>query len=91
MKSYASIDRLEGLYVICEVELIEIQDSKNIDYCDRKTQMMDFLLDDVLNYVGYVMQGDILVVEHDGNGILQIYGKDYAEKQRRIKYIKRFL
>lgn len=91
MKSYASIDRIEGSYMVCEVELIELEESFNVDYSDRETEMMDIPLEKVLSQLGEVTNGDILVVIHNGQSITEVCGKDYDEKQRRIDYLKDLL
>lgn len=87
MMSYASIDRIEDRYVVCEVELIELEESKKIDFCDKETQMMEISLYEANSCVGEVVSGDILVVAHDGEKVTQIYYKDYDEKKRRIEYL----
>lgn len=91
MKSYAAVERFEGSFIVCELELIELEASCNIDYCDRETQMVDIPLSEVLNCVGNVVPGDILVVEHDGETVNQVLGKAFGEKQRRIEYLRQLL
>jgi len=88
MKSYASIDRIEGKWVVCEVELLPIEESKPEDFVTKDTAMMDILLKEILNKLCSVDEGDILVIEHDGEIITNVYYKDNAEKVRRIELLK---
>ena len=92
MKSYASIDRIEGKYAVCEVEMIGIEESKPTDF-NKETKMMEFLLKEnwfsrILNLKTKLKEGDIIVVEHDGEKITKICNTDNAEKQRRIEVLK---
>ena len=43
MKSYASVDRKEGSYVVCEVELMELENSQ-VENCDKAVEMIDIPL-----------------------------------------------
>lgn len=92
MKSYASIDRIEGKYAVCEVEMIKIEESKPTDF-NKETRMMDVLLKEnwfrkIFNLKTKLKEGDIIVVEHDGENITKICNTDNAEKQRRIEVLK---
>lgn len=89
MKSYALIDRIEGSYAICEVELLDLEIGQNVDYCDRETTMIEIPIDVALYSIESLAEGDILVVAHDGKIITQIFGKDYEEKQRRVEYLNK--
>lgn len=91
MKSYASIDRIEEKFAVCEVEMIEIENSKAEDYCEKETKMMNILLEKITARVGNIKEGDILVVEHNGEEIKEIYYKDEEEKQRRVAIITELL
>lgn len=44
MKSYATIDRIEGNFAVCEVELIPIEESKPEDFATKDCEMMDVSL-----------------------------------------------
>lgn len=87
MKSYVSIDRIEGNFAVCEVELIDFERSKPDDF-DKPTEFVDIYLEQINVSVGDVKEGDIIVIEHDENGIIDICYKDEAEKQRRIDVLK---
>lgn len=88
MKSYAAIDRIEANIAVCEVELLETEQSKTTDFFDKKTKMMDVLLEKIHEATESVEEGDILVVEHDGENVIYIYYKDDSEKQRRIEILQ---
>lgn len=88
MKSYAAIDRIEENIAVCEVELLETEQSKTTDFFDKETKMMDVLLEKIHEVTENVEEGDILVVEHDGENVIYIYYKDYSEKQRRIEILQ---
>jgi len=88
MKSYASIDRIEETFAVCEVEMIEIENSKAEDYCEKETEMINIILEKITARVGNIKEGDILVVEHNGEEITEVYCKDEEEKQRRIAVLK---
>ena len=40
MKSYASVDRIEGQFAICEIELVNLEESKSIKYFEKETVMI---------------------------------------------------
>ena len=41
MKSYMTIDRIEGKFAICELEFISTEQSAEVDYWERDTEMID--------------------------------------------------
>lgn len=88
MKSYASIDRIEGKFAVCEVELLPIEESKPEDFVAKDTEMLDILLQEIPENLGKVQEGDILVVEHDGENVTSVYYKDEEEKARRVELLK---
>lgn len=88
MKSYASVDRIEGNYCVCEVELIDVENSSSTDFFEKETEMMDVLLEYVLENVKEVKEGDILIVEHINDNVIYVFGKDEQEKNRRIEILK---
>ena len=79
MKSYASIDRIEGKFAVCEVELISIEERNVEEYVPYDTEFMDISLKNIPADFGKVRDGDILVVEHNGENITSIYYKDDME------------
>ena len=92
MKSYACVDRVEGDFAVCEVELVDAENSKNIELGDRETRMMDAKMENIILDVGQeVHEGDIIVVEHNGIDVIFVYNVDEEEKKRRIEYINQVL
>lgn len=88
MKSYASIDRIEGKFAVCEVELIPVEESKPEDFATKETEMFDVPLQKIPTSIGEVQEGDILVVEHDFEDVYFVYYKDEEEKARRLEILK---
>lgn len=85
MVSYAVVDRIEeDVYVVCEVELVELKESYSIDLFDKEFKMMDILKVDVLECMESIEENDVIVVEHDGENIIRVLYKDDEEKQRRL-------
>lgn len=80
MRSYLSVDRIEENYAVCELELIDIETSKQTAIWDRETQMIDV----PLQFLNGVNEGDVLQVDHCGEAIERIFCIDVEEKQRRI-------
>lgn len=85
MISYASIDRIEGAFAVCEVELIPFEESKPEDFKTKDTVMMDVPLHEFPTIFGDVKQGDVWVVKHDNENVNLIYYKDEEEMARRLK------
>lgn len=88
MISYASIDRLESGFAVCEVELLPVDESRPEDFASKFTVMLEISLKEIYNMLSEVDEGDILVVEHDGEEIEFIYCKDDIEKRRRIELLE---
>ncbi len=88
MKSYASIDRIEGKFAVCEVELIPVEESKPEDFATKETEMFDIPLQKIPTFIREVQEGDILVVEHDFEDVYFVYYKDEEEKARRLEILK---
>ena len=91
MKSYAAIDRIEGKFVVCEVELIPVEESIDLSVFEKETEMLDVELEQITQICGDTQEGDIILVEHDSNHIINVYGKDDTEKQRRIKLLEKIM
>lgn len=88
MTSYASIDRIEGQWVICEVELLPFEESKSEDFASKDTEIMDVLLN---KFPEEVEEGDIFVVKHDGKNVKIVDYKDDDEKIRRQEILKNII
>ena len=89
MTSYASVERIEGEFVVAEVELLPFEESSPEDYATKDTTIIDIELQEVTSYVGEVNEGDILVVEHDGENVTLIYYKDEEERKRRVEILSK--
>ncbi len=56
MKSYASIDRIEGKFAVCEVELIPVEESKPEDFATKETEMFDIPLQKIPTFIREVQE-----------------------------------
>ena len=91
MKSYVSIDRIEGKYAVCEVELLTVKESKPEDFATKETAMMDVPLKKFPKLFGKVREGDIFIVEHDGKNVSFVYFKSEKEKHRRLEVLRNIM
>lgn len=91
MKSFASIDRIESKFAVCEVELISVEERSAEEYVPYDTEFMDVSLECIPISLGQVKDGDILVVEHDSKNISSIYYKDEQEKARRLELLREMM
>ena len=48
MRSYASIDRIEGEYAVLELELLDTNTSKITSFKEKETVMLDFYKDAII-------------------------------------------
>ena len=87
MKCYASIDRIEGNFAVCEVELYFLK-REQLGHDTTDTVMVDIPLQDIPTEIGEVDDGDILLVEYDGQNVTHVYCKDEQEKAKRLKLLK---
>ena len=90
MRCYASVDRIEGKFAVCEINvfLLEDEELKIIGHEMTDWPMIDVPLQEIPADIGEVAEGDILVVEYDKKGVTAIYSKDEEEKARRLKLLK---
>ena len=88
MRSYASVDRIEGEYTVLEVELLDTETSRTTSFKDKETIMVDVLTETIKNVIEEFEEGDIIVLEHEDEIINTFYEKDDNEKQRRIDILK---
>ena len=91
MKSYATIDHIEGDYAVCELELIEAQTSNSVDYFYHDTTMMEIPMKLITEQGIDVSEWEILVVEHDGKNVTHIYEKSEEERIRRIEAFNKMM
>ena len=89
MTSFAPVYSIVDVAIIvCKVELYTLDENITIPFGRKKTKTMYIEVNEVPEEVGTVCQGDVLVVEQDGEQITQVLYKDENEKQRRIDYLK---
>ena len=93
MRCYASVDRIEGKYAVCEINvfLLEDEELKTIGHEITDWPMVDVPLQEIPADIGEVEEGDILIVEYDKKGVTAIYSKDEEEKARRLKLLKEIM
>lgn len=85
MVSFAVVDRIEeDRYVVCEVEIVELEESNSTALNDKEFIMMDILKVDALKCMELIEENDVIVVEHDAENIIRVLYKDDEEKQRRL-------
>ena len=89
MISYASIDRIEGQLVVCEVELIPFEESRPEDFKTKDTVMMYIPLSEFPANYGNVNEGDAWVVKHDNECVECVLYKDEAEMARRHEILRK--
>lgn len=85
MISFASRCQEEKGIVTLDVEIVEKEVRIFLMPRYVQSEKMYMSLDKLTSVVGKTVEGDILVVEHDGVEILKVLGKDELEKQRRIE------
>ena len=82
-----SVDRVEGDYVVCEVENISTFDSLTIDFCDKLDEC--FMAEVPKNMFNVkklpIIQGMVYTVIHNGDTIDEIWAIDKSEKARRVQ------
>lgn len=88
MKSYAVIDRIEGEFAVCEVELLYVEDSNTEEYFYHDTTMIEV---PVALFKETVSEGDVFVVEHDEDTVFYVHSKDDEEKKRRKEIFKKMM
>ena len=88
MRSYASIDRIEGKFAVCEVEIYLVEESRRSGVELSETVMVDIPLQKIIEEFGTSQEGDILIVDYDNGDVTTIYCKDEEEKARRLALLK---
>ncbi len=87
MISYASLERFEGNYAVCEVEQLSIFDSIIGDF-SKECYMAD-VPTELFDEKGISMIiGNVYSVEHDGSKVIQIIRLEEAETQRRVEWLQ---
>ena len=83
--SFASVCSVGEEYARCEVEIIPVDESMQDDTFKKESVMVEIPLKEI-PYV--VREGEILVVAHDGENIIEVCGKDDRERDRRTARFK---
>lgn len=91
MISFASRCQVENNIVTLDVEIVEKEVRVFLRPYQIQSENMYMDLDKLTAVVGATVEGDILVVEHDGVEILNVLGKDELEKQRRIESLSQMM
>lgn len=95
MRSFVSIDRIEGDFAVCEIELISVEESIFTDPFDKETEMLDVPVKFIRHFINEepIEEGDIFIVEYDkeANEILWVYKRDDEERNRRLEIIQKLI
>ena len=85
MISYLSVDRVESLWVVCEVENVPIECSR-VEDLDIECFMCDIDFE-LFYYKGFVpRQGEVYSVYHENGKVLEILSLEIGEARRRIEF-----
>ena len=85
--SYASLERIENDYAVCEVEQISFLESAVGDF--TKECYMDNVPLTMFDETGtQPLEGHVYSVEHDGEHVVKIVRYEENETQRRIDWIR---
>ena len=76
MESFASIDRIEGNFVVLEVELVRAQERAEYDFLDDDQTVFVDVPKSMTAKLGEIREGDILLVTHQDGIISNIVCKD---------------
>lgn len=87
MISYMSIDRIEGKFAVCEIELIWVELSKTEDYWKKETKMVDVPIDKFKDCES-ISEGDIFIAVHDDGAVVEVRCRDDEEKARRTALLQ---
>ncbi|MBR3720854.1 MAG: hypothetical protein IKN09_03855 [Clostridia bacterium] len=87
MLSYASLERIENGFAVCEVEQVSVFDSTVGDF-SKECYMADIPL--ALFEESYVqpVEGHVYSVEHDGKNVTKVVRYEESETQRRINWLQ---
>ena len=85
--SYASLERLEGNYAVCEVEQISILDSRVGDF-SKACYMADIPVNMFGDRGIPIREGNVYSVEHDGTKVSKVIRIEEAETVRRREWLQ---
>jgi hypothetical protein len=87
MLSYATIDRIEGDYAVCEVEQVPCTDARVDDYICISCFFTD-VPKTLFTFKGLpIKEGNVYAVLHNGETVEEVKNIDEAEKKRRINVL----
>lgn len=87
MISYASLERFEGDYAVCEVEQLSIFESIVGDF-SKECYMADVHVTMFSEKGISANIGNVYSVEHDGEKVLRIIRLEKNETKRRMEWLK---
>ncbi len=91
MESFASIDRIEGNFVVLEVELVRAQERAEYDFLDDDQTVFVDVPKSMTAKLGEIREGDILLVTHQDEIISNIVCKDDVEKRKRVAKLEEIM
>ena len=87
MLSYMSIDRVEGDFIVCEVENIPTIEAKVDEFWSKPCFMTDVPKAMFSNKGLPIQQGQIYKVIHNGETVDEICAVDENERRRRVQIL----
>ena len=91
MESFASIDRIEGNFVVLEIELVRAQEREEYDFLDDDQTVFVDVPKSMTAKLGEIREGDILLVTHQDGIISNIVCKDDVEKRKRVAKLEEIM
>ena len=85
--SYASLERVEGDYAVCEVEQLSIFYSK-VGNFDKECFMANIPLEKFIDSGVSILVGNVYSVEHDGKQVFRVVRLEKEETKRRQEWLK---
>ena len=86
IESYAAVDRIEGDFVILEIESYSITQNSQVPFSQRRTFMAEVPKFTMLTIAESVHEGDLFVVKHCPEEVRPIKPAP-DEKARRIAFL----
>lgn len=86
IESYAAVDRIEGEFVILEIESYSITQNFEVPFSERRTFMAEVPKFTILSAIEEIHEGDLIVVAHCPAEIRPLRLAP-EEKARRIAFL----
>ena len=90
IESYAAVDRIEGEFVILEIESYSITQNIQVPFSQRRTFMSEVPKFTMLAVIGSIHEGDVIVVKHCPDEVRPIRSAP-EEKERRVAFLRSLL